>query len=292
MSRAVRRAFERAAPGAREDFVVSREAARRMESRLDYVSLKPQRILEAGCGSGSDFEPLARRYPRAQLVGVDLAQALLRAAARRQSFARRAKRLLGRPAPALACADIARLPFAPASFQMVWSNLALSWVADPAHAFREFARVLAPGGLLTFSTYGPDTLKELRAACLALDSGAHVQRFADMHDLGDLLAASGFAAPVMDMDLITLTYAEFSALAADLRRTGQTYAGEDRRRGLLGRAAWQRVIEAYEALRREGRLPASVELVFGHAWKSERARAPTKSTIQVVRAPARSSVIK
>ncbi len=175
---------------------------------------------------------------------------------------------------------------------MVWCNLALSWVAEPAQALREFERVLAPGGLLTFSTYGPDTLKELRSACLALDSGAHVQRFIDMHDLGDLLLASGFAAPVMDMDLVTLTYSEFSALASDLRRTGQTYVGEDRRRTLLGRAAWQRVIDAYEALRRENRLPATVELVFGHAWKSDRVRSPSKSTIQVVRGPVRSGVIK
>jgi malonyl-CoA O-methyltransferase len=143
--------------------------------------------------------------------------------------------------------------------------------------------VLEPAGLLMFSTYGPDTLKELRQACAAVDSQSHVQSFVDMHDLGDMLAASGFAAPVMDMDLVTLTYADLAGLLGDLRRTGQTYVGAGRRRALMGRGAWQRLSDAYEAMRRDGRLPATVELVFGHAWKAERTRAPGTAKISVFR---------
>ncbi len=281
MKSAARRAFERAASTAREDFVVSREAARRMEGRLDYVTLKPRRVLDAGCGAGADLQALRHRYPRAELVGVDLAQPLLRAAAGRRSMWERARAVFGRPVSQLSCADIARLPFSCASFQMVWSNLALSWTDDPAQAFGEFERVLEPGGLLMFSTYGPDTLKELRAASSLAGSHAHVQTFIDMHDLGDSLMASGFAAPVMDMDILTITYPGVSALTGDLHRTGQTYVGADRARGLMGRKAWQRVIDAYESRRTEGRIPATVELVFGHAWKRDRPRAAARATVQV-----------
>ena len=279
MKSAARRAFERAAPTASEDFVVSREAARRMEQRLDYVTLRPARVLDAGCGAGADLALLRHRYPQAELVGIDSACPLLKSAFQRRSLGEHARNLFGRPASRLACADIARLPFRNAFFGMVWSNIALAWLREPLEVFREFARVLEPGGLLMFSTYGPDTLKELRACSALIDSREHVQTFLDMHDLGDMLIGSGFAEPVMDIDMITLTYPDVAALIADLRQTGQTYVAAGRRRGLMGRDAWQRMLDAYEARRRDGRIPASVELVFGHAWKSERARRPAKINV-------------
>jgi malonyl-CoA O-methyltransferase len=149
----------------------------------------------------------------------------------------------------------------------VWSNLLLAWAADPIAVFREFYRVLEPGGLLMFSSYGPDTLKELRRSFASSDAFPHVHRFEDMHNLGDMLVAAGYAAPVMDMDMVTLTYADPRSLFLDLRRTGQTNVERARRRGLIGRRAWQRMLAAYESQRRDGRIPATVEIVYGHAWK-------------------------
>ena len=285
MKNAVRRGFERAAATASEDFVVSREAARRMERRLDYVKIQPARVLDAGCGGGADLPMLRRRYPAAELVGIDSALPLARAALRKRSAFESARSLFRRPSTSAVCADIARLPFPERSFGMIWSNLALAWQSEPLEAFREFERALEPGGLLMFSTYGPDTLKELRTASGRIDSRQHVGSFSDMHDLGDMLVQSGFAAPVMDIDLFTLTYADVQTLLADLRRTGQTYAGPGRRPGLLGRDAWQRMFEAYESKRREGRIPATIELVFGHAWKPERRRKAETSPVKIVRKP-------
>jgi malonyl-CoA O-methyltransferase len=150
----------------------------------------------------------------------------------------------------------------------VWSNLALAWSHDPAATLREWHRVLETGGLLMFSSYGPDTLQELRRAFAAVDAAPHVHPFVDMHDLGDALVAAGFADAVMDMEMLTLTYGSPAALLAELRASGRRNAHAARRRGLTGRRAWARMIAACAALARDGRIPASFEIVYGHAWKA------------------------
>jgi malonyl-CoA O-methyltransferase len=189
---------------------------------------------------------------------------MLREARRRTPWWRRA---LGAGVPALACADAERLPLAAGSAQLAFSNLVLQW-CDPAAVFAEVARVLETGGLFLFSTYGPDTLRELRAAFAAVDDAPHVNRFVDMHDLGDALVAAGFADPVMEMEALTLEYADVESIARDLRRGGgQTVLGS-RRAGLGGRERWRRMAERYEARRRDGALPATFEVVYGHAWKA------------------------
>lgn len=159
------------------------------------------------------------------------------------------------------------MPLAASSVDLAWSNLALHCAGDPQPAFKELRRVLKVGGLLMFSCYGPDTLKELKSAFAANDGAPHVHGFIDMHDLGDMLSACGFAAPVMDMELITLTYTDVDALLADLRATGQQNVLAERRRELTGKGAYAAMRTAYEKLRRDGRLPASFEIVYGHAWK-------------------------
>ena len=152
---------------------------------------------------------------------------------------------------------------------MAWSNLALAWAPDPLRAFAEIGRVIASGGLLMFSSYGPDTLKELRAAFATVDAGTHVHPFIDMHDLGDMLVASGFVAPVMDMETILLTYENFEGLARDLRLSGQSNMTRDRSKGLQGRKRFSAMRIAYETARKEGRLPATIEVIYGHAWRGE-----------------------
>jgi malonyl-CoA O-methyltransferase len=253
-----------------------------MAVRLDVVKLAPATILDAGCGTGEAERSLAGRYPGARCVGVDLALPMLDLAQARDAGSRsRLARLVGRvrgnvrPAAAFVCADIAALPFAAASFDFVWSNLALQWMSDLPRAMSEFRRVLAVGGLLSFTTFGPDTLKELRGAFAGVDRHTHVSRFVDMHDVGDLLVHAGFADPVMDMEYLTLTYADAPAMMRDLRALGATNATLGRPRGLMGRGRFERVRAALEALRRDGRIPATFEVIYGHAWK-----APPKRTAE------------
>jgi malonyl-CoA O-methyltransferase len=280
--RAARLRFERAADSTPAVDALAREVARRMAERLDLVRIEPKRILDAGCGAGADRALLDQRYPRSEVIGVDSAWSVLRQARPPQSMLARARRMISSRGEQVTCADITALPFAPASFSMVWSNLALAWAADPMRAFGELRRVLAPGGLLMFSSYGPDTLKELRAAFSRLDVRPHVHRFIDMHDLGDMLVASGFVTPVMDMEVITLTYQDFDSLARDLRDSGQTNAARGRARGLLGGRAFGQLRAGYELLRRDGRLPATVEIVYGHAWRGEpRTTADGRSVVQL-----------
>ena len=261
--RAMRRNFERAAGTFAQGEALHREVASRMLERLDYIRLAPRRIIDLGCAIGAAFGPLGERYAGAVLTGVDFAHAMARRAAPRASLL---ARWFGHP-PSAVCADLSALPFAAGTFGMAWSNLALHWLDDPQPAFMEAHRVLDTGGLLMFSMLGPDTLKELRLAFAEMDTGWHVKRFVDLHDVGDVLVRAGFANPVMDMEVITLTYDAPEKLFADLRFTGSANAMTGRARGLSGRAGIARLRAALAGARREGRMPATFEVIYGHAWK-------------------------
>ncbi|MDQ8023484.1 MAG: methyltransferase domain-containing protein [Moraxellaceae bacterium] len=261
----LRRRLQRGAATVRAGNFLARETASRMAERLDLLRNQPQRILDLGCGTGDDLALLAARYPEAQCIGIDFAPTVLSQARPARSLA---DRLLRRArGPALLCADATALPLARSSVQMLWSNLLLPSFADPLPAFREMHRVLAVEGVLMFATLGPDTLRELRDVMPATH-GERVHRFIDMHDLGDTLVAAGFGEPVMDMERLTLTYTRFDDLLRDLRQAAATNVATTRPRGLSGKAGWQQARAAYEKLRVDGRLPATIELVFGHAWKA------------------------
>jgi malonyl-CoA O-methyltransferase len=256
-ARLARRRFDRAAATYLSAARLETEVGGRMLARLDFVRLAPARILDAGSGPAPQAAALARRYPGAQQVALDFSLPMLSLARRALGWRARLRgaRLL------VACAALERLPLAAGSVQLAWSNMALHWAADAPAALAELHRVLATGGLLMFSTLGPDTLKELRAAA----GEARVHRFADMHDVGDALVAAGFADPVMDMEMLTLSYADAAGLGADLRASGQTLARRDRARGLAG----PRLRSALAA----AGASASIEVIYGHAWKV----APRKS---------------
>ncbi len=260
--RLMRRAFEQAAAGYDAAAVLQHEVCRRMLSRLDFVTLQPAAILDAGCGTGNVIAALRARYPRAVLYALDIAAGMVRQARARMPWWQRA---LGRGVVPV-CGDLEELPLRTAAVDLVWSNLALQWVNEPPRAMAQLRRVLAPGGLLMFSTFGPDTLKELRAAYAGADRYTHVNRFIDMHDLGDMLVHAGFADPVMDMEYITLTYADVRAVMRDLKAIGAHNVTAGRQPGMTARATLAAVERNYEAFRRDGKLPATFEVIYGHAW--------------------------
>jgi malonyl-CoA O-methyltransferase len=261
--RALRQAFERAAATYDTASVLQNEVCVRMLGRLEYMKLQPAVILDAGSGTGNAHAGLMRRYRGVKLVAIDIALAMLRRGRHRTPAWRR---VLGMGALPV-CGDMERLPFRDGAFDMLWSNLALQWVNDLRGALTEMRRVIAPGGLLMFSTFGPDTLRELREAYRDTDRHTHVNRFVDMHDIGDLLVHAGFGDPVMDMEQFTLTYGDVRQLMRELKAIGAHNVTLGRRSGLSGRAQLAAVMRNYEALRRDGKLPATFEVVYGHAWK-------------------------
>ena len=273
----VRRAFDHAAASYDAHAVLQREVCDRLLERLGFTSLQPARVLDVGTGTGYGLAHLHERYEQAALCALDISPAMLAASRARLPQPGWAQRALQRLNPStrqthLVCADMERLPLAPNSMNLVWSSLALQWAQDLEATLRGFHRVLAPGGLLMFATFGPDTLKELRAAFASVDDAPHVNRFIDLHDIGDMLIHAGFASPVMEMDMLTLTYTDLKALMRDLKGIGAHNAAAMRKRGLLGKSSWQRLEQAYEANRREGRLPATFEVIYGHAWVGDKAR--------------------
>ena len=266
--RLVRRSFEHAAHTYDAAAVLQREVCARMFERLEYIKCAPSVILDAGSGTGQAGARLRQRFPAATIVELDIALGMLARSREQLPWWQRHWPMLGGARMRQVCADMERLPLAHAGVGMIWSNLALQWMNDLEAAVREMARVLAPDGLLMFSTFGPDTLKELRQAYAAADAHSHVNRFIDMHDIGDMLVAAGFADPVMDMEHITLTYAEVMQLMRELKAIGAHNVTQGRRHGLGGKALLRTVAANYEGLRKDGKLPATFEVVYGHAWKA------------------------
>jgi malonyl-CoA O-methyltransferase len=258
--RRARRSFERAASNYDSVAVLQREIADRLLERLEYVRLDPERVLDLGAGTGYAVGALHRRYRRARVIALDFAHGMLLQARQRGGWWRR---------PLCVCADAESLPLADGAVDLIVSNATLQWCNDLARAFEECLRVLRPGGLFMFTTFGPDTLKELRAAWAAADGHSHVSPFLDMHDIGDALVRARFADPVMDAERLTLTYGHVRDLMRDLKVLGAHNATRERPRTLTGRARLAAVDRAYETYRLDGRLPASYEVVYGHAWAPE-----------------------
>jgi malonyl-CoA O-methyltransferase len=273
----VRALFGRPARIAPSDFL-RREIAARMFERLELIRVAPEAIIDAGCGEGADFAVLHQRFPQARLIGIDGSQAMIGEAAARQHRTQSAmNRLLARllprgaggggsAAPLLLCGDFARLPLPSTSAGLLWSNLALHWHPRPHEVFAEWRRVLGDEGLLMFSCFGPDTFRELRHA-RQLARTPQVLPFVDMHDFGDMLVDAGFATPVMDMEMLTLTYDTADKMLADVRALGGNPLAT-RSRGLATRTARDATCQALEAGRNaEGKLTLSIEVIYGHAFR-------------------------
>ena len=263
----VRASFDRAAKTYDAAAVLQKLVRDEMLSRLDLVKIKPKAMLDAGCGTGYGSFSLQNKFKNAQVVSLDIALGMLQKTKSQQPFF---NKLFAKQN--LVCADIESLPIASASMGLVWSNLALQWCNDLDGAFAEVARVLKPESLFMFSTFGPDTLKELRAA--TSNNHTHVSRFIDMHDIGDALTRAGFSAPVLDVEHYTLTYDDVKSVMKDLKNIGAHNATSGRARGLQGRGFLQNLTQQYEQFRtglkeNGGKLPATFEVIYGHAWTKE-----------------------
>ncbi|HEY6515833.1 MAG TPA: malonyl-ACP O-methyltransferase BioC [Steroidobacteraceae bacterium] len=253
----VRAAFDRASATYEAAAVLQSRVAEELLDRLEPFDFRPRVVLDLGAGTGRAAAQLKRRYRGSTVIALDLAPGMLHQAARHQRLFRRFERI---------CADGARLPLGSASVDIVFSNLMLQWCDPLDDVFAEIRRVLKPQGFFTFTTFGPDTLKELRSAWAEADSHNHVNRFLDMHDVGDALVRAGLQEPVLDIDRTQLTYDDGMALMHDLKCIGARNATAGRPRSLVGRDRLRRVLTAYESFRKDGRLPATYEIVYGAAW--------------------------
>lgn len=255
--RLVRRSFDRASRTYDAGATIQSELRARLLERLDVVRLQPASVLDLGAGTGHAARALKQRYRAALVVAVDASSEMLRQSSRQQSWLRRFERV---------AADAHRLPVRSESVDLVFSNLMLEWCHDPDAVFAEVRRVLRPGGLFTFATLGPDTLRELRDAWGTLDRGTHVHRFIDMHDLGDALVRARLAEPVMDTERLTITYPSLDALLRELKSSGSRNIAHGRARGLTSQPRLGQRERIGAALTRNGRIAVSVEVVYGQAW--------------------------
>jgi len=254
----VRHAFGRAAATYDAHAVLQHEVEQRLLDRLEYVEGEPARVLDVGCGPGNAALTLRRRWKSAHVVALDLALPMLRRI--RPGWLHPLARVN---------ADARALPLADASVDVLFSSLCMQWIDDVPALFDEFRRVLRPRGYLAISTFGPDTLHELRAAWAQVDRAPHVGRFADIARVGDALMQAGFRDPVLDAERFTLTYADAGALMRELKAIGATNADAARTRGLTGKSQWRGMLEAYESYRQDGLLPATYEVIYAHAWSPE-----------------------
>jgi malonyl-CoA O-methyltransferase len=253
----VRRHFGEAASSYERHDALQREVQAALLERLDFYLETPARVVDVGAGTGRGTALLKQKYPKAEVIAIDLALPMLQAAKQHNSWLKPFRRV---------CAEATNLPLADHSVDVLFSNLCFQWIDDLPALFGECMRVLKPGGFMAFSSFGPDTLMELRAAWAEADQQPHVARFLDMHDVGDAMLAAGLRDPVLDVFRYTLTYSEPRKLLEELQGLGATNADRARSRGLTGKARYQRMLAAYEAMRKDGRIPATWEVVSAHAW--------------------------
>ncbi len=253
-ARAVCRIFDRVADVYDGHAALEQEVASRLLERLEYHRVTPQRIIDLGCGTGEASAALKNHFRKAEVIGLDCSHAMLEQLRRRSRLLHRLRAV---------CADMSALPLADQSSELLFSNLAMQWCPDPVLLFAEFRRVLAPGGMLLFSSLGPDSLGELRSAWAEVDGATQPVQFADILQIGDALMAAGFQQPVMDAERITVNYPDIDSLVRELEATGT--AGL--LRGSTSLLEVKKLLEeSYEPFRVEGRYPLTYEIIYGTAF--------------------------
>jgi malonyl-CoA O-methyltransferase len=260
--RAVARAFDRASGSYDAAAELQARVRNDLIDRLTELKIEPATLLDLGAGTGHSTRALKRKFPKALVIAADIAPGMLAQARQQSRWLRRFERVR---------ADAYSLPFRDASLDVVFSSLMLQWCDELDAVFSEIARVLKPGGLLLFSTFGPGTLAELREAWAAGDAANnHVNHFFDPHALGTALTHAGLAEPVLDVDRIVLRYDDALTLMRELKAIGAHNVTRGRPRGLTGRHRLEAMTRAYEALRRDGKLPATYEVINAVSWGGDR----------------------
>lgn len=265
--RPVAHQFNRASSNYTRAAFLQKEVTQRLDERLDYIKITPQRIIDLGCGTGFGINELQKRYPQAELFGVDIAEKILHQAKSQMDHN-------------YVCADAMVLPFADQSVDLIFSSLLLQWCNELLPTLKECYRVLRDGGLFLFTTLGPDTLQELRYSWAQIDKLPHVNEFLDMHDVGDALMHAHFSDPVVDMEYITLTFKDLNSLLKNLKEIGAVYSGKDRRKTLTGKSKLIQLAKHYQQFANaENYLPATYEVIYGLAWKLP--RTPKKNPSEI-----------
>ena len=254
--RDVRRRFDRAASGFDAVDFVHSTTREGLLARLSPMLIDAKTVVDLGCATGTASSALSRQFRRARIISIDLSHQMLRQAQRKRSLFSRGTMIQ---------ANAVALPLASQSVDLVFSNMLLPWVSEPATLFAEIARVLRTDGLFVFSALGPDSLKELRQAWQDVGNGAHVNRFLDMHEFGDAAVRSGLRDPVLDIDRLQVTYEKPQALFDDLTAMGGRNSLLNRRRSLLGTSRFEAMTGALAGV---GALTLDLELIYGHCWGS------------------------
>jgi len=230
----------------------------RLIEKLDFIKLSPECVLDLGSGTGQFLKPLKKRFPKAKIIGVDIALSMLKQNRKKQGWFNKFP---------LCVANNINLPFKDNSVDFIFANMLLPYCLDLSKTFKEMTRVLKPEGLLLFSSCGPDTLKELKLAWQAVDTYEHVNRFVDMHDIADVLLGENFSDPVVDMEMLTVNYTSIKQLLKDLKGSGSINLNSDRFKGL---SSLQRLAKLKDNYPKKAQyFPATIEIIYGHAWGSD-----------------------
>ena len=256
----VRNAFERAATSYDKYSILQRTISDRLSETLDQIKINPLKILDLGSGTGYGSEILHERFKRAHVYQADVSEEMLKVSRKKSPFLFSKDHFV--------CADANKLPFKEKYFDLIVSGLTLQWCDNLDIVFSDIRRLLKEKGVFLFSSFGPDSLKELRDCWSRADEHVHVNAFVDMHDIGDALMRNGLTSPILNMEKIVLTYSECRQLMRELKYIGAQNINNGRRKTLTGKKRLQKVFECYEAYRTNNKLPVTYEVIYGHAWQS------------------------